>query len=55
MENTYNDVSSEEEINTGNDSLDEMLERIRPYLPKTPKAEPVKPGVWKRQDYTYLL
>lgn len=42
-----------QEINTGNESLDEILKTIGPYLPKTPKAEPVEQRQWKKQDYTY--
>ncbi len=46
MENTYN-INNEEEIGFANESLDRILEVIKPYLPKPQKAKPVKPGVWK--------
>ena len=43
----------ERKIVSGTEALDEILKRIKPYLPKTPKAEPVKQRVWKKQEYTY--
>ena len=53
MENTY-----EEDRKSAGETLqdfEDMMEKLKPYLPKIPKAKPIKPGVWKRQDYTYLL
>ncbi len=49
MENSYN-TNDEREIGFSNDSLDRILEVIRPYLPKPQKAKPVEPGVWKADN-----
>jgi hypothetical protein len=34
-------------IEQAKDSLDDILKRIGPYMPKTPKEEPTKERQWK--------
>jgi len=34
-------------VRLANESLQEMLRRIGPYLPKPPKAEHIKPAKWE--------
>jgi len=45
MENTYNEnrKSAGETLQ----DFEDMIENLKPYLPKTSKAEPIKPRVWK--------
>ncbi len=45
-------MKKDKKIEQAKESLEEILRRIGPYMPKTPKSEPTKERQWKMSKGT---